>query len=54
MSEQRMRNQRYQERRRFMRAFTAWLRAEPPMWQVRRWRRWKAHRPTCKAERWSR
>lgn len=45
MSESREHKRRYNLRLQYIAEFEKWLSAEPPMWRVVRWRRWKKSRP---------
>lgn len=45
MSERQEKKRRYNQRLEYIRAFNKWLDAEPPMWRVASWARWKKQRP---------
>ena len=44
MSESREHKRRYNQRLEYIAHFQKWLNDEPPMWRVRKWRRWKRNR----------
>lgn len=50
MSERKEKKRRYNQRLEFIAAFDAWLRAEPPMFLFRRWRKWKNNRPVFRGD----
>ena len=45
MSERQEHKKRYNLRLQYIAEFGKWLDAEPPLWRVSRWRRWKSMRP---------
>ena len=50
MSERQEKKRRYNLRLMWIADFDKWLSAEPPMWRVFAWRRWKRERPVWMAE----
>ena len=48
MSERQEKKKRYNQRLEFIARFDKWLRAEPPMWRVFKWKKWKNNRPIWK------
>ena len=48
MSERQEKKKRYNLRLEFIALFEKWLRAEPPMWRVFKWKKWKNNRPIWK------
>ena len=45
MSESREHKRRYKMRLQYIAEFDKWLDREPPIWNIFKWRKWKAERP---------
>lgn len=50
MSEKQEHRRRFEARLRYLARFEAWLAAEPPMWKIFSWVRWKSSRPQLEEE----